>query len=99
VLFLLGVVRHAGILAAVLTGIFGVLWLVQKRKTPPVFFWCCLGIGLLFALAGFCRVQRAQQRAEAELLLGLNERTVALAGTIEEIQETAERTVLVLQQC
>jgi len=99
VLFLLGVVRHAGILAAVLTGIFGVLWLIQKRKTRPVFFWCCLGIGFLFALAGFCRVQRAQQRAEAELLLGLNERTVALAGTIEEIQETAERTVLVLQQC
>lgn len=98
VLFLLGVVKHAGILAAVLTGIFGVLWLILKRKTT-VFFWFCLGIGFLFALAGFCRIQRAQQWAESELSPDLNKRMVALEGTIEEIQESAARTVLVLQQC
>lgn len=97
-LFLLEVVRHAGILAAVLAGIFGVSGLIQKRKTT-VFFRCCLGIGFLFVLAGFCRIQRAHQRAEAELSLGLHKRTAALEGTIAEIQETTERTALVLRRC
>lgn len=107
VLFLLGVVRHAGILAAALTGIFSVLRLIQKRKTgrgkegepQPVFFWLCLGIGFLFVLVGFCRIQRAQQWAESELSLNLDKRTVVLEGTIEEIQVTAARTALVLQLC
>ncbi|MGL5436489.1 MAG: DNA internalization-related competence protein ComEC/Rec2 [Lachnospiraceae bacterium] len=99
-------VTHTGILIALLSGIFAVLWFgwhkagrSRKQMLLPALFWFYLLAGAGSTAAGHIRMLMEQQWIQRELELGLDGKRVTVEGTLWEVTTGESQDILLLKDC